>query len=173
MAKDKEDDFFTKPKDKKSDKVRVLVIVVIAVSIAVVAIEAKVYRSGSNETEANATEAEDNIVADDAEEMFAIEPDVTEVESESKSLMESLIGPESAFEKGSYVTDYLKNEEEFGMLIPIPDHKYLYYAKGTGIVYIVQSARSYHEGYGFMAPFYSKNGNLYRYEDGFFTEIQS
>lgn len=78
----------------------------------------------------------------------------------------------SAVNEGSYVSDASGNEEDFGMLVPIPDRKYLFYAKGTGIVYIVQTASAYHRGYGYMAPFYSKNGNLYRYEDGFFKEVQ-
>lgn len=157
-----EEDIFVKQKNKKFGKGKVLAIVIIAGIIAIGMIEVKVHWNSSNEMEASAT------IADDVIESVTEPDDVKEVES----LIESFCGSKSAFESGSYVEDVWKNEEEFGMLIPIPDYKYLYYAKGTGIVYIMQATRSSYVGYGFLAPFYSKNGNLYRYEDGFFKELQ-
>lgn len=67
----------------------------------------------------------------------------------------------------------LKNgQKELGKLLPIPGYDYLYYSKGPGIVYIRMNEGSARRGYGYLAPFYSKNGNLYQYENGFFKELQ-
>lgn len=65
-----------------------------------------------------------------------------------------------------------KEQKELGKLLPIPGYNYLYYSKGPGIVYIRMDEAGVNRGYGFLAPFYSKNGNLYRYENGFFKELQ-
>lgn len=63
-------------------------------------------------------------------------------------------------------------QKELGKLLPIPGYDYLYYSKGPGIVYIRMNEGSARRGYGYLTPFYSKNGNLYQYENGFFKELQ-
>lgn len=70
-----------------------------------------------------------------------------------------------------YAEVHKSEKGAFGMLIPVPGYRYLFYASGTGIVYIVETFSSGYHGYSFMAPYYSENGNLFRYEDGFLVEI--
>lgn len=159
--KDKED-VSTELEEKKSNCSVVLTVIVIVVGI-VIGMTSVVFIGNPKNTKEIST------AAAGITETGILEEEKIEEENSVSKMFPSF--SESARSRGSYVEDASENEEEFGMLIPIPDHLYLFYAKGTGIVYIVQSASAYHVGYGYMAPFYSKNGNLYRYEDGFFTEV--
>lgn len=82
-------------------------------------------------------------------------------------------GIEDSIAPAEFTKEQLKNgQKELGKLLPIPGYDYLYYSKGPGIVYIRMDKGSARRGYGYLAPFYSKNGNLYQYENGFFKELQ-
>ena len=54
----------------------------------------------------------------------------------------------------------------------IKNTSYLYYDVHTKIVYIVTAECRGYDGYGFMSPYYSENGNLCRYIDNEIIEIQ-
>lgn len=49
-------------------------------------------------------------------------------------------------------------------LIKVPNQENLYYHINTGVVYIVFNEYIADKGYGYMSPYYSENGNLYRYD---------
>lgn len=49
-------------------------------------------------------------------------------------------------------------------LLPIETKTDLYYDKDTKIVYLIFNEQSGYAGYGYMSPYYSENGKLYRYD---------
>lgn len=48
-------------------------------------------------------------------------------------------------------------------LLPIETETDLYYDKNTKIVYMIFNEKDGYRGYGYMSPYYSENGKLYRY----------
>lgn len=48
----------------------------------------------------------------------------------------------------------------------------LYYYDLTKIVYVIFNECAGYSGYGYMAPYYSENGRLCKYEDGKIIEIE-
>ena len=53
-----------------------------------------------------------------------------------------------------------KNYDIHSHLISIEGENDLYYYSSTHVVYIVFNEVEGHSGYGYMAPYYSENGNL-------------
>lgn len=64
-----------------------------------------------------------------------------------------------------------KSYQAHSQLCEIDGTKDLYYYKKTKIVYIVFNECAGYDGYGYMSPYYSKNGKLCRYVDGEIVEI--
>lgn len=63
---------------------------------------------------------------------------------------------------GCSTAEESKNYDERANLIQIDGG--LYYYKSTGVVYIVFNEGIGYQGYGYMSPYYSANGNLCRYD---------
>lgn len=49
-------------------------------------------------------------------------------------------------------------------LLPIETENDLYYDKDTKIVYIIFDEQIGYAGFGYMSPYYSDNGQVYRYD---------
>ena len=49
-------------------------------------------------------------------------------------------------------------------LLPIETENDLYYDKDTKIVYIIFDEQIGYTGFGYMSPYYSDNGQVYRYD---------
>lgn len=64
-----------------------------------------------------------------------------------------------------------QNYTENCNMISLPNSKGLYYREETKIVYIIFNEVGAGSGYGYMAPYYSENGNLCKYENGKLIEI--
>lgn len=64
-----------------------------------------------------------------------------------------------------------KNYSENSNFVSIEGSKNLYYYSDTGIIYIIFNESYVHQGYGYMAPYYSENGNICKYIDGQIVEI--
>lgn len=63
---------------------------------------------------------------------------------------------------GCSTSEGSKDYDEHANLIQIDDK--LYYYQSTGVVYIVFNEGIGYQGYGYMSPYYSANGNLCRYD---------
>lgn len=74
-------------------------------------------------------------------------------------------------------TEGQKGYEKHSRLCSIENQSDLYYCNDTKIIYIIfneESGIGYNShGYGYMAPYYSDNGNLCKYIDGKIIEVKN
>lgn len=75
--------------------------------------------------------------------------------------------------ESDYIVSDNRELSEADALVPINSSNYLYYDVQTRIIYIVTAECRGYDGYGFMSPYYSENGNLCRYVDGEIVELKN
>lgn len=64
---------------------------------------------------------------------------------------------------GCSLTEVNITEITNSRLLPIETETDLYYDKDTKIVYIIFDEKIGYAGFGYMSPYYSDNGQVYRY----------
>lgn len=65
---------------------------------------------------------------------------------------------------GCSLTEVNITEITNSRLLPIETENDLYYDKDTKIVYIIFEEQIGYAGFGYMSPYYSDNGQVYRYD---------
>lgn len=74
-------------------------------------------------------------------------------------------------------TEGQKDYEKHSRLRPIENQTDLYYCNDSKIIYIIFNEEggvgNVFYGYGYMAPYYSDNGNLCKYIDGKIIEVKN
>lgn len=71
----------------------------------------------------------------------------------------------------NYKGDKNYTESTDGLLVKVPNRTPLYYDTNTKVVYVIFNECDGYQGYGYMSPYYSENGKLYRYVNGELEEI--
>lgn len=81
-----------------------------------------------------------------------------------KKILAVVLGLTLCFEMTGCTGEGSKNYDNHSKLISIEGENDLYYYSTTHIVYITFNECAVNYGYGYMSPYYSKNGKLCTYD---------